>query len=336
VHWAGVPDLLKLDYSVAELREVIYGAANSVVQRYLREPFGIDGWRFDVASETGRYASEQEQGHEVWREIRRIVRELNPSAYILGEHWHDSVAYLQGDQWDSAMNYFGSGRLVRMWCGEEDRFAIVPSREALPGRRISGQELASLIDQHFARIPSATVHTQFNLLDSHDVTRLHNNETVFDWPIYEGGVMLLAMLPGTFSVYYGDEVGLAGTLDGDHGKRYPMAWDPGDWDERFVVLYRKMIGLKRTRSCLQDGSYRVLDAGEDYLVFARFTVTEALVLVLNRGEQHRRINVDLGPLGESAQAVPVEPLTKGVSAEASGTTLTVGLPPSTSALVSFG
>ncbi|HKJ86336.1 MAG TPA: glycoside hydrolase family 13 protein, partial [Spirochaetia bacterium] len=244
VHWAGVPDLLKLDYSVAELREVIYRATESVVQRYLREPFGIDGWRFDVASETGRYAREQEQGHAVWREIRRVVRDLNPSAYILGEHWHDSTAYLQGDQWDSAMNYFGSGRLVRMWCGEEDRFAVVPSREALPGRRISGHELASLIDQHFARIPSATVHTQFNLLDSHDVTRLHNNSTVFDWPIYAGGIMLLAMLPGTFSVYYGDEVGLAGTLDGDHGKRYPMAWDPDDWDERFVGLYRMMIGLK--------------------------------------------------------------------------------------------
>ncbi len=335
VHWAGVPDLLKLDYSVAQLREVIYRSAESVVQRYLREPFGIDGWRFDVASETGRYASEQEQGHEVWREIRDVVRGLNPTAYILGEHWHDSTAYLKGDQWDSAMNYFGSGRLLRMWVGEQDRFATVPSAEGRPGRRITGDELARLIDQHFARIPSATVHAQFNLLDSHDVTRLHNNEKVFDWPVYEGAIMLLAMLPGTFSVYYGDEVGLSGTLDGDHGKRYPMVWNAEGWDERFVGLYRMMMRLKRTRSCLHEGSYRVLETGDDYLVFARFTVSEALVLVLNRGSQQREISVDLGALGELAQSVSFEPLTPVVSGRVSSGVLTVGLAPSTSALVSF-
>jgi len=300
------------------------------------EPFGIDGWRFDVASETGRYAAEQEQGHEVWREIRDVVRRLNPDAYILGEHWHDSTAYLQGDQWDSAMNYFGSGRLLRMWAGEEDRFAVVPSREALPGRRISGYELGQLIDQHFARIPSATVHAQFNLLDSHDVTRLHTNDRVFDWSVYEGVVMLLAMLPGTFSVYYGDEVGLPGSLDGDHGKRYPMTWDSEDWDERFVALYRTMIKLKRTRGCLHDGSYRVLDAGEDFLVFARFSVTEALVLVLNRCSGQAEIRVDLAAIGESARSTPFRPLTPIVSAEASATTLTVRLAPNTSAIVSFG
>ncbi len=100
---------------------------------------------------------------------------------------------------------------------------------------------------------------------------------IIDWDVYEGAIMLLAFLPGTFSIYYGDEIGIPGTLDGDHGKRYPMRWSPNEWDERFVDLYRRVARLKREREALHRGSFRVLDAGDDYLVAARFTTGEALV-----------------------------------------------------------
>ncbi|MFP4114687.1 MAG: alpha-amylase family glycosyl hydrolase [Spirochaetales bacterium] len=299
VNWAGVPDLLKLDYTVAELRDTIYRRPDSVVQRYLREPFRIDGWRFDVASETGRLGAQQ-NGHELWREIRSAIKAIDPDAYIVGEHWHDSSRYLQGDQWDSAMNYFACGRALRMWLGEEDRFARVPAVEAAPGRRIRGDELKVLLDQHFTRIPSGAVHAQFNLIDSHDVTRLHTNEAVFDWALYEGVVMLAFLLPGTFSIYYGDEVGIDGSLDGDHGKRYPMPWAREAWDRRFLELYRSMAALKRASDVLHRGSYRVLDCGDDYLVYARFTDVEAIVLVLNRSAQRRELTVNVSCLGVTA------------------------------------
>lgn len=329
VHWAGVPDLLKLDYSVPELRDRIHRDPDSVVQRYLKPPFNIDGWRFDVASETGRYAGRQEQGHEVWREIRSVVRAINPQAYILGEHWHQSSEYLQGDQWDSAMNYFASGRLLRMWLGEEDRFADPGAPEATPGRRISGDELRRLLEQHFTRIPSDVVHTQFNLLDSHDVTRLHNNGSVFDWDIYEGALMLLAVLPGTFSVYYGDEIGIAGTLDGDHGKRFPMRWSPSEWDDRFVKLYRSVVRLKRERDALHRGSFRVLDSGEDHMVAARFTTGEAIVVVLNRRDERSEFVVDTRVLGMKE----ADALTRVASVVLDGDTLRVELDARVSAII---
>ena len=303
VNWAGVPELLKLDYTVPELRNRVYKDYDSVVQRYLREPFVIDAWRFDVASETGNLGVHQE-GHDLWREVRSVVKGIDAQTYVVGEHWQDSVAYLQGDQWDSAMNYFASGRLMRMWMGELDRFATVPVTEARPGRPISGEELGLLLDQHFSRIPSGVLHAQFNLLDSHDVTRLHNNNAVFDWEIYQGVIMLGFLLPGTFSIYYGDEVGLPGTLDEDHGKRFPMEWHQDKWDRRFTSLYRAMIALKRGSEVLHHGSYRVLDVGEDHLVFARFTDTRALLLLLNRTPAEREFQIDGTPLGlRTAKAV---------------------------------
>lgn len=302
VRWAGVPELLKLDYSSEQLRNRIYRDEDSVVQRYLRPPFEIDGWRFDVASETGRYGPAQ-HGDEVWREIRRAIRSVNPDAYIVGELWHDSHHYLAGDMWDSAMNYFASGRIARMWTGEQDRFAAHPVREAAGGRRISGVEAGQLLEQHFCRIPNELVHAQFNLLDSHDVTRLHNNHDVFEWSLYEGLIMLLFLLPGTFSVYYGDEVGLDGDLTGDHGKRYPMVWDRTTWDGRFVELYRSMMWLKRNEEALHTGSGRVLDADDEHLVYARFSDSRYAAVVLNRGTTEHSYSFDISAVGATEVTV---------------------------------
>ena len=313
VNWAGVAELVKLDYSVDHLRDRIYRDDDSVIRKYLRPPFSIDGWRFDVASEVGNHGPLQ-QGHDVWREIRSVIRSVNADAYIVGEHWHDSIDYLRGDEWDSAMNYFASARPLRMWCGERDRFADIPVGEAIRGRPPSGFELASLLSQHFDRIPNAACAAQFNLFDSHDVTRLHTHDT-FDFDLYAGIVMLLFMLPGTCSVYYGDEVGLPGTTDGDHGKRFPMEWDPGRWDTRFGALYRKMIGLKRRERALHRGSARTLDAGDEHLVYARFTDETGFVLLLNRADHDRSVDVDLSLIGPVA-----------CSDEFDGTTFDVGSP----------
>ena len=298
INWAGVPELLKLDYSVPALRDRVYRDDDSVVQRYLRPPFEIDGWRFDVASEVGRHGPAQ-LGHDVWREIRSVIRRINPQAYIVGEHWHDSRDYLQGDQWDSAMNYFACGRPIRLWCGEQDRFAVSPAAEAVRGRPITGAQLHVLLLQHFGRIPSAAVPAQFNLFDSHDVVRLHTLPWM-DPDRYAGAVMLLFMLPGPACVYYGDETGLRGTADGDHGKRFPMEWDESCWNHEIRSLYRTLIRLKRNEPALAIGGFRTLEASDDYFVAARCTGDSGVVLVLNRAETDRSVRFDLSRIGASS------------------------------------
>ena len=39
------------------------------------------------------------------KEFRRNVREANPDALILAEHYGEASSWLQGDEWDSVMNY---------------------------------------------------------------------------------------------------------------------------------------------------------------------------------------------------------------------------------------
>ena len=305
VHWMGVPELLKLDYQSPELCDHVFRRKDSLVQKYLHEPFSIDGWRFDVASETGNNGAAQ-AGHALWREIRCVVKSINSEAYILGEHWQDALAYLDGDEWDSAMNYFASGRAIRMWVGEADPLALERREEGVPGRPIHGTELGQLIRQHFDRVHSNLMHAQFNLIDSHDVTRLHNNQAVFDWNVYSGAVALLFFLPGAVNIYYGDELGIAGTLDGDHGKRFPMPWDKDHWDPRFVNLYRELIALKRDEAALQHGGYMIIVEEEDLFVIARLGSECTLLLVLNRLAEDRAVEIPTVKLGaRTARVIPL-------------------------------
>ena len=66
------------------------------VGQYWIEEADIDGWRLDVANEISPL---------FWRTFRKAVKGVK-DAYILGEVWHDSNPWLQGDQFDAVMNYF--------------------------------------------------------------------------------------------------------------------------------------------------------------------------------------------------------------------------------------
>ena len=104
--WLGVRSLPKLNYASLKLREAMYQGQDSILRRWLRPPFNIDGWRLDVANMLGRQGAVQ-LGHKVLRGMRRAVKAEKPEAYFLGEHFFDASPSLQGDQLDAAMNYRG-------------------------------------------------------------------------------------------------------------------------------------------------------------------------------------------------------------------------------------
>ena len=62
---------------------------------WLRE-FHIDGWRLDVGDEIS---------HRFWKRFREAVKEIAPEALIVGEIWHFAGDFLEGDEWDTVMNY---------------------------------------------------------------------------------------------------------------------------------------------------------------------------------------------------------------------------------------
>jgi alpha-glucosidase len=270
--WYGVRTLPVLDYAHPELRQRIYEADDAVLRHWLRPPYSIDGWRFDVIHMLGEGAGATNNAAYV-RHFRQTLRQENPEALVLGEHFFEATQWLQGDQEDSAMNYYGFAR---------------PVTEFLAGRDFTGQPSefgADVLDHLLARarnrLPFPIQLSQLNLLDSHDTPRLLT-QLGGDVPRFKLAVTLLMTYIGVPCVYYGDEIGLPGGRDPDC--RRPFPWDEAAWDHDLRAHFRALIALRRRSRTLQEGAYLTLHAAGDAFAFARFLGDDLVVVALNRGE----------------------------------------------------
>ncbi|MGM0431107.1 MAG: alpha-amylase family glycosyl hydrolase [Spirochaetota bacterium] len=330
VYWWDIPTLPKLNYGSQQLRNLMWENENALVRYYVKPPYCVDGWRFDVASEVGRWDDDQ-YCELVWRGVRRAVKAINPQAYILGEHWEDSTSYLQGDQWDGVMNYAGSGRPLRSWLGELDRFLMENwGHDPVKTTPYTAEQLAQALTQYICKLPNQLVFVQFNLIDSHDTPRVHHHAAVYRWNLYAGAVMLLFTLPGAVCYLYGDEVGLAGHPHSVEGARYPMQWDKKKWNMEHFQLYSALGKIRSDfRELFAFGAFCILLAQGDTLACARLYRGRAVVTVVNRSPEVSDISVPVGRIG----AVSASSLLGGEEPTVSKGKLSVHLEPEQSALI---
>ncbi|MGG4482767.1 alpha-glycosidase [Paenibacillus illinoisensis] len=258
------PHMPKLNTENPEVKDYLL----KVAEYWIKE-VGMDGWRLDVADEVD---------DAFWRDFRRVVKAANPEAYILGEIWNESSAWLQGDQFDAAMNY--------------------PFTDAVNGffvkNKMNAETFANSIGRQLSRYPLQASEVAFNLLDSHDTPRLLT--------LCEGDQrkMKLAALfqftyLGTPCIYYGDEIG----LDGDHdpGCRKCMEWDEAKQDRELFTFYQQLIALRHAHPALRaEGHVQFLQARPEgsQLVLERQSEEERILILFNRSEETAIIEFEGG------------------------------------------
>ncbi|MFD0697404.1 alpha-glycosidase [Paenibacillus sp. GCM10027628] len=235
-----------------------------VAEFWIKE-IGIDGWRLDVANEVD---------HRFWRMFRDKVKHSNPEAYILGEIWHDSMMWLQGDQFDAVMNYpFTNAVLDFVTTGKLD-----------------GAGFANAVGSLLASYPQQANEAAFNLLDSHDTPRLLT-QCGEDKRRMKLAALLQFAFPGTPCIYYGDEVGMSG--GGDPDCRRCMEWDASRQDRDLFEFYRRLIALRKGSEALRSGSMRFLHAkpGDARLVLERVHGNEHLLILVNADRRSAKLSV---------------------------------------------
>lgn len=293
--WWGLESMPTLNYTSDSLREIVYRGEDSVLKKWLKEPYSIDGWRFDVADVFGRNGKVQ-LAHELWPEIRKSIREVNPQAYILAEDWGDCSQYLQGSEWDSPMNYYGCGRTIRQFYGEQDLFMMRhPVLSQLPGY-MTAEDLEHRVMQHLARMPYALQQNQFNLFDSHDTSRFHTDPRITDAD-FRGAVLFQFLLLGAPSIYYGDEANIDGLYGTNEGCRYPMPWSKPFQNGEKYRLYHKMAQLKKEHPALSEGGMKFLYAKTDVFVIARFWKDDILVGVISKSDREETFRLPIAAVG---------------------------------------
>ena len=275
----GVHTLPKLNYYSTRLRDFMYAAQDSVMRYWLQPPFRIDGWRIDVANMLGRQ-NEIQLEHKVGRGMRRAVKAEKPDAYLIGEHFYDGTAHLQGDELDATMNYSGFMFPVLQWLTDFDVENVWhrnwPDKQVLPTGAMAAQW------QTFrAVVPWQVAVQQFNLLGSHDTPRIltHLGE---DIPRLRLAATLLFTYPGVPCIYYGDEIGMVGADDPDN--RRCMNWDQSTWNTDLRAYFKQLIHLRRSSPALSHGGFQLLYAEGNTVAFMREAPQERLLIVARRAE----------------------------------------------------
>jgi alpha-glucosidase len=282
VGWAGVRTLPVLDFASAGVRAKVYEGDDAILRRWLRPPWAIDGWRLDVIHMLGEGAGAQ-RNHAHVAAMRQAIRAERADAYVLGEHFFDATAWLQGHEEDGAMNYAGFLRpMLAFWAGIDFRG---------DPERCDAAELDRRLARTRARLPWPVALSQFNLLSSHDVPRFLTR-VGGDVDAFLAAHHALFAYVGAPSVYYGDEVGLEGGEDPDN--RRPMPWSREAWNPRVFATVRRLAHLRRSHPALARGRYATLLAQGDVFAFARVLDGEAVVCALHR--RGGRLRLPIGAL----------------------------------------
>ena len=156
--------------------------------------WGIDGIRFDVGNEVS---------HKFLKGLNRCLKALNPQVFLLGEIWHDSAQWLQGDEYDSVMNYPFFESLQNFWVDEE----------------ATSRDFMYAMDRVYSLYPEQINQVLFNHLDTHDTMRARTRCGSLD-AFYHQLAVLMTM-PGTVCIYYGTEIAMTGGHDPDCRKTMP-------------------------------------------------------------------------------------------------------------------
>ena len=229
--------------------------------------YDIDGIRFDVGNEVS---------HRFLKRIREHLKTLKPDIYLLGEIWHDASQWLQGDEYDSVMNY-------PLLSGIHDFFL---------DESLGKEEFEYMVNRCYTMYMQQNNNVMFNLLDSHDTERLMNR--FHDLDLFYQQLAVLFTLPGSPCIYYGTEIAMEGGFDPDC--RRCMPWDEIDSEEnrKRISEMKKLIHMRRTEEACRSLHFHFPDQYEN----------RRCVEYIKLDAQDRKLEVVLNCSGEEVETEP--------------------------------
>ncbi len=284
--WWGYDTLPKLNY---EGSEELVDYVLKIAAKWVSEPFCADGWRLDVAADLGH---SQDYNHKFWKRFRKTVKEANPNALILAEHYGDKKAWLQGDEWDSVMNYDAFMEPVTWFLTGMDKHSD-DFREDLLG---NADAFWGAMTHHGATFSTPSMQSAMNELSNHDHSRFltRTNHMVgrtgtlgpeaaeknIDKAVFREAVVIQMTWMGAPTIYYGDEAGVCGFTDPDNRRTYP--W--GREDKEMISFHRDLISLRNRHPVFRTGSIKMVDSDYNFLAYGRFDRNEQILVIINNND----------------------------------------------------
>ncbi len=260
VGWNGYAYMPKINSLNPQWQDYI----KELVEKY--DIDGVGGWRLDVATEVAP---------EFWSDFfRPLVKSLGEETILVAEFWGDAKALLRGKSFDSAMNYPFKDAVV----------------EYVFRAGNSAGRFAAMTNFYLNAYPPQTLHSLWNILDSHDTERIMT--LAFNQrDLMKIAVAIQMTFMGSPVIYYGDEVGMKGGKDPEN--RAPMIWDDQRWDTEIYDFYRKLVEIRKTHPAVKTGDYSVLVSEGSVFGYIRSLGEDRVVVLTNPSRERATFTMSL-------------------------------------------
>lgn len=325
--WWGIYTLPQVKEVHPKYLDYIIEGEDSVIRHWLNA--GASGWRLDVADELP---------DEFIVKLNRAARETKPDALVVGEVWEDASnkisydvrrRYFQGGELDSVMNYpLRDGIMAFLSGSPAEDFA---------------EKMESLRENY----PRAVFYNLMNIIGTHDTPRALTalGADPGDWGesrefragkrlegerleqakrLLKIAAVIQFTMPGSPTIYYGDEAGQQGYEDPFNRRTYP--W--GSEDEALLTFYRSLCAVRAGNPALANGSLEFLEAHGGVLLYLREDADERVLVAVNRTNE--TLNYEI------AGTEQLESLLDGAVYEGSEGSTVIELAPESAALYRFG
>lgn len=300
-YWWGFHNLPVCDKTDPEFKKMIFGEGG-VIDKWCE--LGIDGLRLDVVDEL----TDDFLMGIFWA----MQRNRSNDFIIIGEVWENAMrkgkTYISsGKEMHSVMDYFLMDALLRYYMYADT------------------WKLDRVLREILTEYPTETIQTLMNSTSTHDMSRLievlgchafnyhgehawdidwhgMNEEEKNEWlrkhkmtqEEYEHGkqamksyVTALAFMPGMFTIFYGDEVGMQGIGNLLNRGTYP--W--GHEDKEVFEFYKKLIKSRKSEEFLRKADMRILEISQEHFVFERYDDNDKAIVIASRVDYETEIAI---------------------------------------------
>ena len=217
----------------------------------------------------------------------------------MAEHYGDPQDWLQGDEWDSVMNYDAFMEPLTWFLTGMEKH----SDEYRPDLCGNADNFVGAMRHFMASMLTPSLQVAMNELSNHDhsrfLTRTNHKagrvaqlgteaaEKDVNKAILREAVIMQMTWIGAPTIYYGDEAGLCGFTDPDNRRTFP--W--GNEDKELQAFHKEVIRIHKEEKPLKKGSIKLLASDENLLAYGRFEADEQIVVVVNNSDELRTVTV---------------------------------------------
>ncbi|MBO5451675.1 MAG: glycoside hydrolase family 13 protein [Lachnospiraceae bacterium] len=284
--WWGHDTLPKLNY---EGSRQLYDYILYIGKKWVSPPYNADGWRLDVAADLGH---SPEFNHQFWKDFHKAVREANPEAIVLAEHYGSPREWIENGEWDTVMNYDAFMEPITWFLTGMQKHSD-DYREDLYG---NADSFWGAMHYHGAAFSGDSFHIAMNELSNHDHSRFltRTNKRVgrvntmgpeaanegVNKAVMREAVTIQMTWAGAPTIYYGDEAGVCGFTDPDNRRTYP--W--GNEDHDLIEFHKAMIRIHKESDAFKFGSLKYLLGDYNLLGFVRFYDRDHYITLVNNND----------------------------------------------------